>query len=108
MIDLRFRLRKIAIAATVNDVNVLTSVGVIKAEMMLLQGGGIGSVAGTVEDDGCKHEEDRRKQESGDSLQEAKPPSERSSDEKKELARHQQFTGKNGERRNWRLGIIGH
>jgi len=87
MIELRFRLRKIAIAATVNDVNVLTSVGVIKAEMMLLQGGGIGSVAGTAEDDTCKNEENRRKQEYGDSLQEAKPPNEKSRDEKENWRR---------------------
>jgi hypothetical protein len=59
MIELRLRLCKIAIAATVNDVNVLTSMRVIKAEMMLLQCGGISSAAGTAEDDGCKHEEDR-------------------------------------------------
>ena len=50
--------------------------------MMLLRGGVIVSAAGTAEDDSCKDEEYRRKQEYGDSLQKAKPPNEEWSDEK--------------------------
>jgi len=80
MIELRSRLCKIAIAATVNDVNVLTSMRVIKAEMMLLQCGGIGSAAGTAGHASYKYDEDKVKQNYGDSLQEAKPPNEKSRD----------------------------
>ena len=41
--------------------------------MMLLQGGGIGSAAGTAKDDRCADQEARKKQEYADSLQEAQP-----------------------------------
>jgi hypothetical protein len=82
------------------NVNVLTSLRVIKAEMMLLQGGRIGRVAGT----SCEDEEYNRKHEYGDSLP-AKPPNEKWSDEK-EIGEESIVYRKNGERRNWRSGIV--
>jgi hypothetical protein len=50
---------------------------VIKAKMMLLQGGGIGSAAGAAKDDRCTDKEARKKQKYDDGLQEAKPPNEK-------------------------------
>lgn len=44
---------------------------------MLLQGGEIGSAAGTAEEDRCKDKETREKQKYGDNFQEAKPPNEK-------------------------------
>jgi len=54
--------------------------------MMLLQGGGIGSVAGTADDDRRKDKEAGKKQKYDNSLQEAKPPNEKTVEQERELA----------------------
>lgn len=60
MIELSFRLRQILVAATVDNVNMLTGVRVIQPKVVLLRGSGFGGAIGAATDDCAQNEQDER------------------------------------------------
>ena len=95
MIQLCFSFRKVDIAATVHNVNVLACMSVIKAEVMFLRRTGFGGRAGIPGGDSHQNEKSATEPECDDRLQQAKPPTGIPSDEK-EIVYKQQFYWKKG------------
>ena len=95
MIQLFFSFRKVDIAATVHNVNVLACMRMIKAEMMFLRRSGFGGEGGIAGGDNPQNQKSATERKCDDCLQQAKPPTRIPSNEKKIVCK-QQFYLKKG------------
>lgn len=100
MIQLFFRFRKVDIAATVHNVNVLACMRVIKAKMMFLRRSGFCGKAGVPDGDNREDQKSETEPKRSDCLQQTRPPTYSVKREEKSLP-NSNFTGRKAKDKIW-------